>query len=106
MAASAKTPGNNNDHNYHVPFLQLSDSETAAEDQYDHEFERTLKALEDVEEMDVVTQQDIEDYVRGLGGKPDGLDLGSTNMQEWRHIFIEHWLYLNQQKEKHTKVSA
>lgn len=82
---------NDDDSSHSVTFDNL-----LLEDQYDRELEKTLKVLQEIEDVqDAVTQTDIEDFVRGLGGKPDSLDLKGTNIREWKNIFLEHWLDLN-----------
>ncbi|ODM99905.1 hypothetical protein Ocin01_06764 [Orchesella cincta] len=74
--------------------------EISLEDAYDQELEQTMAALEEIEQAPAVTQNDMEDYVRGLGGKPDGPDLHQTNMREWKNIFLEQWLHLNRLGEE------
>lgn len=76
------------------------DNGTLFEDQYDHELEKTLKVLDEIKDTDAVTQADLDDFIRGLGGKPDGLDLKKTNIREWKSIFLEHWLDLNNLSSK------
>ncbi|CAL8095021.1 unnamed protein product [Orchesella dallaii] len=80
------------------PFRQSE--EISLEDAYDQEYEKTMTALEEIEQAPAVTQNDMEDYIHGLGGKPDGPDLHKTNIREWKNIFLEQWVHLNRLSEE------
>jgi len=82
------------------PFRQSG--ENSLDDAYDQEFEKTMASLEEIEQSPAVSQNDIQDYIHGLGGKPDGPDLHRTNIPEWKNIFLEQWLHLNRLAEEQT----
>lgn len=83
-------------------------------DNYELELNKTFQIIEDIENLESVSPMDIQEFKGGfsvtdndtLTASGSGLELSKSKLQDWKTVFLQHWLYLQHMTKSQKKVKV